>query len=123
MTAAVITLAIALAGACGALLALVLVGRGLIARVSEAQERERVAQQEQLKQERSMDEAESQRDAALVKATQAQAAADKAIAQLAATQKLYEMAHAELVKRVSAAMVTATPQQAIDEVNRILGGS
>jgi FtsZ-interacting cell division protein ZipA len=70
-----------------------------------------IANREQLKSERNKDEAERQRDAAIVKATAAQAAADRAIADLAVTEAALKAATARLTERVKQEVHGATPAQ------------
>lgn len=122
MTAAVVALAIALAALGGAAVVVAFVIRALVDRVSLSQERERAAEQEQLKQQSEMDKAAAQRDAAILKATAAQAAADRALEQLAETQQRFNAAEALLVEHVSAKMENATPEEVTAEVNRLLAG-
>lgn len=68
-----------------------------------------------------MDEAEDQRDAAIAKCTAAQAAADKAIGQLAQTQLKLNAAAAQLVEKTSGEVLTADSPKLLEFVNGLLG--
>ena len=83
-------------------------------------ERAFVHAQEQLRAERVMDAAVAERDAATVKATTAQSALDRSIAQLADTQRALNAAKLELGKVIQSRALTASPEEVIAIVNDLL---
>ncbi len=80
-----------------------------------------VAGEQLLKATLNQIEAQVQRDAAIVRATAAQAAADRGIAQLAATQEQRNIAVAKLADRLKTDIIGMSDADAIAAINAELG--
>jgi hypothetical protein len=120
MMAAVIVLAVALAGSSVAIITLAVYWRSAVTRGDAAVDRERAQGLAQLEQERAMSEAQLERDVAITKAKGAQDAADKAIGALSATQLKLNIATSHLMDKVSAEVLTKDVPQLADVVRDLL---